>query len=88
MWSKLTKMDDNEDKDECCQIELIEFSGNLAQFNALNKSIYENLSGCFIVFNIDSLASFECVSKWKYQLTADVSAALPCVLIANKVIQF
>jgi len=55
----------------------------------MTRVYYKEAVGCFIVYDITSLSTFEAVERWKKDLDSKVSlpdgSRIPCVLLANKV---
>jgi len=59
------------------------------RFGNMTRVYYKEAVGCFIVFDLTRLSTFEAVERWKKDLDSKVSlpdgSRIPCVLLANKV---
>lgn len=59
------------------------------RFGNMTRVYYKEAVGCFIVFDVTRVSTFEAVAKWKNDLDAKVQlpdgSKIPCVLLANKV---
>ena len=55
----------------------------------MTRVYYKDAIGAFVVFDINRMATFEAVTKWKKDLDQKVELpdgkAVPCVLLGNKV---
>lgn len=59
------------------------------RFGNMTRVYYKEAVGCFIVFDVTRVSTFEAVQKWKNDLDSKVQLAdgspIPCILLGNKV---
>lgn len=77
----------NWDADTLIRLQLWDIAGQ-ERFGNMTRVYYKEAVGCFIVFDVTRVSTFEAVAKWKNDLDAKVQlpdgSKIPCVLLANK----
>ena len=78
----------NWDADTIIRLQLWDIAGQ-ERFHNMTRVYYKDAVGCFIVFDVTRVSTFESVIRWKNDLDSKVSLPdgnpIPCVLLANKV---
>ena len=77
----------NWDADTLIRLQLWDIAGQ-ERFGNMTRVYYKEAVGCFIVFDVTRVSTFEAVQKWKNDLDSKVQlpdgSPIPCVLLANK----
>lgn len=77
----------NWDPNTVVRLQLWDIAGQ-ERYGNMTRVYYKEAVGCFIVFDVTRVSTFEAVAKWKHDLDSKVTLAdgspVPCVLLANK----
>lgn len=77
----------NWDADTLIRLQLWDIAGQ-ERFGNMTRVYYKEAVGCFVVFDVTRVSTFEAVQKWKNDLDSKVQlpdgSPIPCVLLANK----
>jgi len=77
----------NWDANTVVRLQLWDIAGQ-ERYGNMTRVYYKEAVGCFIVFDVTRVSTFEAVAKWKHDLDSKVQLAdgspVPCVLLANK----
>ncbi|RMZ94960.1 ras-related Rab-32-like, partial [Brachionus plicatilis] len=77
----------NWDQNTLVRVQLWDIAGQERFYN-MTRVYYKDAVGCFIVFDVTRVSTFEAVIRWKNDLDSKVSlpdgSPIPCVLLANK----